>query len=437
MAGDGEGKKLRTRKAEKGLDKRMVEDPERKRRRYVEGVETSNCNQKPGDRRQTIFQSSNPELFTKTEMLLIREIEDMKKWLSQLTACMLKNNTSSLMAKLVSQPPRKNVSEPPTLGSSSSKQDFRGKEIDKEPESVQQGSLASKIPKWMPVSFKPPQGMWITNTEEEVAVYIFMSTEILEGKEILVRSRYGGKFGIGDRRSLQTLMPSHYVSNEVISMVVCMMTNYRDVMSDYAFCWYLPPKFTQQALDLKATPNTLAHHYRTSFMGYVDLISKIFLPVNNEDLHWYLVVLDLEDEKVILLDSNPNPDRREWRLLQARKLVSVFMMQFVFQEILMDITFYELRTNECPRISEFPMVEPEGLFQHPSSYYDCGVIVAKWMMDSKDQKTYDRITLNSKSRMRLALDLVLDSHNNIKDEVVNMANMTLTTFIGAWANFED
>ncbi|KAJ1386933.1 Ulp1 protease family, C-terminal catalytic domain [Sesbania bispinosa] len=386
--------------------------------------------QKPGDRRQTIFQSSNPELFTNTEMVLIREIEDMKKWLRQLTACMLKNNTNSLMARLVSQSPRKTMLEPPTLGSSSTKQNFRGKEIDQEPESVQQDSLASKMPKWMPVSFKPPQGMRITNTESEVAAYIFMSTEILEGKEILVRSIYGGKFGIGDRRSLQTLMPSHYVSNEVISVVVCMMTNYRDMMSDYAFCWYLPPKFTQQALELKATPNTLSRRYRTCFMGYIDLISKIFLPVNDEDLHWYLVVLDLEDEKVILLDSNPNPDRREWRILQARKLA------ICFQEILMDRTFYDLRTSECPRIDEFPLVEPEGLFQHPSSYNDCGVMVAKWMMDNKDENTYDRI-LNSKSRMRLALDLVLDSHNNIKDEVVNIAHRTLTTFIGAWATFEE
>ncbi|KAJ1380626.1 Ulp1 protease family, C-terminal catalytic domain [Sesbania bispinosa] len=422
MGGDGDGKKLRTQKAEKGLDKRMVEDAEIKRRRYVVAVESANCSQKPGDTRQTIFQTSNPQLFTNTEMVLIREIEDMKNWLRQLTACMLKNNTSSLMARLVSQSPRKTVSESPTLGSSSSKQDFKGKENDKEP------NLSNR---WMPVSFKPPQGMRITNTEEEVAAYIFMSTEILEGKDILVRSRFGGKFGIGNRRSLQTLMPSHYVSNEVIAMVVCMMTHYRDMISEYAFCWYLPPKFTQQALELKATLNTLAHRYRTSFMGYVDLISKIFLPVNDEDLHWYLVVLDMEDEKVILLDSNPNPDRREWYLLQARKLA------ICFQEILMDRTFYDLRTSECPRISEFPLVEPEGLFQHPSPYNDCCVMVAKWMMDSKDEKTYDRIILNSKSRMRLALDLVLDSHNNIKDEVVNMENLTLTTFIGAWANFED
>ncbi|KAJ1421253.1 Ulp1 protease family, carboxy-terminal domain protein [Sesbania bispinosa] len=224
MVGDGEGKSFVHGRQRKG----WIENgrgPERKRRRYVEEVDTSK---------------------------------------------------------------RKSVSEPPTLGSSSSKQDFRRKQIDKEPESVHHGSLASKIPKWMPVSFKPPQGMWITNTEEEVAAYIFMSTEILEGKEILVRSKYGGKFGIGDRRSLQTLMPFHYVTNE------------------------------QQALALKATPNTLAHRYRTSFMGYVDLISK----------------------------------------------------------------------------------------------------------------------LSCKSRMRLALDLVLDTHNNINDEVVNMANMTLTTFVGAWANFE-
>ncbi|KAJ1393907.1 Ulp1 protease family, C-terminal catalytic domain [Sesbania bispinosa] len=290
----------------------------------------------------------------------------MKKWLRQLTTCMIKNNTSSFMATLVSQSPRKVVFEPATIGSSSSKQELLGKEIYKEPQSVQQGSLASKIPKWMPVSFKPPQGMSITNTKEEVAAYIFMSTEILDGKEVLVRSRFGGKLGIGN-----------------------------------------------------------------SFMGYVDLISKIFLPVNDEDLHWYLVVLDLEDEKVILLDSNPSPDRREWRLLQARKLA------ICFQEILMDRTFYDLRTSECPRISEFPLVEPEGLFQHPSSYNDCDVMVAKWMADSKDEKTYDWITLNSKSRMRLALDLVLDSHNNIKDEIVHMANLTLNTFIGAWANFED
>ncbi|KAJ1432158.1 hypothetical protein SESBI_06796 [Sesbania bispinosa] len=176
----------------------------------------------------------------------------------------------------------------------------------------------------MPVSFKPPQGMRVSNTESEVAAYIFMSTEILERKEILARSRYGGKFGIGDRRSLQTLMPSHYVSNEVISLVVCMMTNYRYLMSDYAFCWYLPPKFMQQEL---------------------------------------------------------------WSGRQLR-----FPFLIVIEPVSWDTTFYELRSSECPRIAEFPVVEPEGLFQHPSSYNDCGVMVAKWMMDSKDENTYERIT---------------------------------------------
>ncbi|KAJ1413017.1 Ulp1 protease family, C-terminal catalytic domain [Sesbania bispinosa] len=354
MASHGEVTKLRTRKAEKGLDKRPVEEADTKRRRYMEIVETSSRNQKLGDRRQPTFEVSNLDLFTKTEMVLIREVRDMKKWLQQLT-------TSS-----------------PSLESSYPKQYFRkGKNNDQEHESVQQGSLPTKIPKWMSISFKPPQGMRVSNTESEVAAYIFMSTEILEGKEILVRSKCGGKFGIGDRLSLQTLRPSNYVCNEVITLVVCMMTNYRDLSCDFASSWFLPPKFTQQFLEWKATPFDLSHRYRTSFMGYVDLITKIFLPVNDQDLHWYLVVIDLQDEQVLLLDSNPDLDRRECN--------------------------------------------------------DCGVLVAKWMMESKDENNYERITLNHKSRMRLALDLVLDKHNIIKDEVVNIANTTLTTFIGAWA----
>ncbi|KAJ1427951.1 Ulp1 protease family, C-terminal catalytic domain [Sesbania bispinosa] len=266
----------------------------------------------------------------------------------------------------------------------------------------------TKIPKWMPLLFRPPSTMSLSDTEAEIAAYIFMASDILSSKEILVISLDG--LAVGDRQTLMTLMPTSYVCNEVIMMVVCLLTHYKNMLCDYASCWFLPPQFSDRVLNEKNTTADISKDYRNPFMGFVDKIKKIFIHIYDEGLHWYLVVIDLVDKKLWLLDSNPFPQRNSWRRLNAKK-IAVF-----FHEMLIDRTYYQLRTTECPAISD----------------NDCGVQVAKWMIECISNDNYQSIGVNGESRMRLALELVINRHNQIRKVVMKNAYEKFKLFTQEW-----
>ncbi|KAJ1417978.1 Ulp1 protease family, C-terminal catalytic domain [Sesbania bispinosa] len=211
----------------------------------------------------------------------------------------------------------------------------------------QQAPAPTYIPKWMPLMFRPPSHMPLSNTELEVAAYIFMGSGIFDGKEILMSSLHGKT--IGDRQTLKTIMPTSYISTEVMKLVVSLLNNYKSLMCVYATCWFFPPEFFD-----------LSKEYRNPYMGYVDMIRKIYVPINDEGLYWYLLVIDLEYEKMWFLDSNPFHGRNNWRMLHAKKLV------------------------------------------------------------------------NAQSRMRLTLDLVLDRHNQLRDEIVKKAYHEFMKLTQGW-----
>ncbi|KAJ1442527.1 Ulp1 protease family, carboxy-terminal domain protein [Sesbania bispinosa] len=222
----------------------------------------------------------------------------------------------------------------------------------------------TKIPKWMPILFRPPSTMTLSDTEAEIASYIFMGSDILSSKENLVISLDG--LAIGDRQTLMTFRPTSYVCTEVIMMVVCLLTHYKTLLCDYASCWFLPPHFSERALNEKNSTAEISKDYRYPFMGFVDKIKKIFIPIYDEGLHW---------------------------------------------------------TTECPAISEFPLILPKGLSKNFTSYPSCKV-------DDGMHLTYNyqSIAVNGESRMRLALDLVLDRHNQIRKIVVQNAYEKIKLF---------
>ncbi|KAJ1430919.1 hypothetical protein SESBI_07512 [Sesbania bispinosa] len=198
----------------------------------------------------------------------------------------------------------------------------------------------TKIPKWMPVLFRPPSTMTLSDTEAEIATYIFMGADILS------------------RQTLMTLRLTSYVCTEVIMMVVCLLTHYKNLLCDYASCWFLPLQFSERALNEKNCTAEISKDYRYPFMG----------------------------------------------------------------------------TTECPSIFEFPLIFPEGLSKNLTSY---GVQVAKWMMECISHNNYQSVGVNGESRMRLALDLVLDRHNQIRKIVVQNAYEKIKLFKQEWKILDD
>ncbi|KAJ1392489.1 Ulp1 protease family, C-terminal catalytic domain [Sesbania bispinosa] len=96
-------------------------------------------------------------------------------------------------------------------------------------------------------------------------------------------------------------------------------------------------------------------YYQDDFMGIIELLSKIFVPINDGHLHWYLLVVDLKEKLLVILDSKPNPTLSELRRRNIKKL-SLFM-----EEMFQYNSFYEFCLTPKPLISECKIKEAEGV----------------------------------------------------------------------------
>ncbi|KAJ1382303.1 Ulp1 protease family, C-terminal catalytic domain [Sesbania bispinosa] len=135
-------------------------------------------------------------------------------------------------------------------------------------------------------------------------------------------------------------------------MLVCRLTYTEQLVGPYTTCWYLPTMFAERALDMESSPQVVMELYQHHFMGKVELVRKIFVPIHDESSHWYLLVVDMDEEKLILLDSSKCVFRSEWRRLQARKV-----------EMLMDRSLYDFTNPEKPETGGFQLIEPKLIGQ--------------------------------------------------------------------------
>ncbi|TKY63984.1 Carboxy-terminal domain protein [Spatholobus suberectus] len=90
--------------------------------------------------------------------------------------------------------------------------------------------------------------------------------------------------------------------------------------------------------------------------------------------------------------------------------------------MLMDKSFYDHpHIVDKHVISNFSLVEPRGLGHQRIGSNDCGVWVAKWMIECAWREDYDQIFVEPATRMRIALDLVLHPYNELKDKIIQKA----------------
>ncbi|KAK7244912.1 hypothetical protein RIF29_39741 [Crotalaria pallida] len=226
-----------------------------------------------------------------------------------------------------------------------------------------------EILEWMPTLFPIPAGMILDEIETAISLYIFGSNkdDQKSGKEALMNYTCWGQ---GKRETLRSLMPNKEVDQEVLNLLACNLSYEERSISRYSTTWYLPTTVTQLALGLGAPyepPKALMNFYKKDFMGTVELLRKIFLPINDEK-HWYLLVVDMSKQQLILLDSKPDKKKKHVEeALRAKNGIVVW--------------------------------------------------VAHWMTDCVMFDDY-KIFVLPKSRMRIAIDLILSPYNKKKEEVV-------------------
>ncbi|KAJ1427952.1 Ulp1 protease family, C-terminal catalytic domain [Sesbania bispinosa] len=225
-----------------------------------------------------------------------------------------------------------------------------------------------RVPWWMPLMFRPPTDMVQDEIEAAIAAYIFglkYEEDLKDEYEILVTSKLGA---FGERCRVKSLMPRQEMHQD-----------------RYCLAWMKPPSAAMNA-------------YKDDYMGKVDFMSKMFIPMNDENKHWYLLVADMKAKNLVLLDSAPCQARNEPRQLQAKKMV-VYL-----EEMFQHESFYDFSVTNKPRVTD----------------NDYGVWVCKWMSDCSLKDDYN-IKVDRETRMRLAIDLIIKPYNLKKEEVVSVA----------------
>ncbi|KAJ1384810.1 Ulp1 protease family, C-terminal catalytic domain, partial [Sesbania bispinosa] len=184
---------------------------------------------------------------------------------------------------------------------------------------------------------------------------------------------------------LNSLKPARWVDEEVINQLAC------------------------------SIGDSALENYKKMFMGKIDLIRKIFVPINDQNSHWYLMVIDMNKRQLVLLDSLPCAKRREWRRRHVKK-VAMYV-----EEMILDHTFYDISISTYPVISEFELIEPQGIAEQTPASNDCGVWVCQWMTSYIVDDDYESINVTPASRMRISIDLVLHLYNKLRREVITSA----------------
>ncbi|XP_057445604.1 uncharacterized protein LOC130737778 [Lotus japonicus] len=102
-----------------------------------------------------------------------------------------------------------------------------------------------KIPEWFPVIYRPPENIILNQVEAAVGAYIYADSNYtgLKGSEVLVRTT-DKKFSV-DRKGLKTLQPMAWVDQDVLNVVVSMLTKQDRCLGDKELPWYLPTIFSQ------------------------------------------------------------------------------------------------------------------------------------------------------------------------------------------------
>ncbi|XP_027166923.1 uncharacterized protein LOC113766957 [Coffea eugenioides] len=203
------------------------------------------------------------------------------------------------------------------------------------------------------------------------------------------------------RSHLACLKPRTWLTESPINLVANMLRmDIEKEHQDQTYnTWYMPTFFTcelQKAeLDLTATSKYLdADRYG----GNIEMCEKIFVPINEDNQHWYCTQVDFVKKKVYILDSLSNSTKQ--RGVMVRKLVQV--LDTVLQHKFGDKYKFQASSFE---FDESPNIPKQ------SNSDDCGVYVINFMKVSEVERMSSIRFQSEAERFNIAMELVLHPKN--------------------------
>ncbi|MED6194201.1 hypothetical protein PIB30_026318 [Stylosanthes scabra] len=212
-------------------------------------------------------------------------------------------------------------------------------------------SFFQKIQDWMPMAFKVPEDMFLAAKEIACATYIF-GPEVsnpTSSDELLVTT--GANFI--NRKCLFTLVPGE----QVLDTLAYHLTNEHKKLFKVSSMWYLPTIFSQLALSWTRSPDNLREQFANKYMDKVDNVSRIFVPIHDGNKHWFLMIVDMNKDRIFLLDSAKSTSSNYHRRFSVETMVIFIERMFSHH------SFYNNINHLVPRVSKFKIIEPQSLLQ--------------------------------------------------------------------------
>ncbi|KAJ1406489.1 Ulp1 protease family, C-terminal catalytic domain [Sesbania bispinosa] len=234
---------------------------------------------------------------------------------------------------------------------------------------VLKGSI---LPKSLPTKFSPTTDMGLTPEEAQLSLYIFYMNG--DQNELLMKSEHTMAY----RRDFECLCPGNKISNEIITLMARKCTWMQQHVT-LQTTWSLPPKFAHDICE-GATVGDHVSDYVFEWMHSFKDLKHIYIPIEDIQNHWYLMVISVDQHIIYHLDSHLNEadvDRRH----ATMRTIGDFISKIV-------------ATN-----------------YYPPSFGDVYMNLSDWeIMEALGM-------LNTGQRMRLALEFITGDHNEIKTKL--------------------
>ncbi|KAL5190833.1 hypothetical protein HKD37_04G010190 [Glycine soja] len=257
------------------------------------------------------------------------------------------------------------------------------------------------IPKDMPCTFKPTVDMNLNFEETQVCAYVFNPKVDPSGNEIL----FGLGNNLGTRAHFQSLCPNKPIREEII-LFMALKVAYSQLYRTRSV-WCMPPAFVVDVID--GTPvETVMLHYGKDWMPLFANLKLIYIPILENMDHWYLMVIDLAGKKIYHLDcdltSQTTYDRKDHIKIMANAMLNVLESVFETEDLIFGFA----------RMDNWDIVEPRGIPNYGSRMNANGGVICDSLAWS-DEKAV---------RMKVAMILLLGTHNQYKAELITNAERT-------------
>ncbi|XVE94759.1 hypothetical protein REPUB_Repub02eG0036700 [Reevesia pubescens] len=252
--------------------------------------------------------------------------------------------------------------------------------------------------------------------EDEVdrAVCCYSLLEDNDPNEVLCDMKYS----YARRKDLQCLNYGYWLFDVVINLVALMLTKKEDNF-DLKSQWFLPTHFAQKILasdNLQDKINFVLHSFCNAdddvkFMGGLPSCQRIYIPFNLSEKHWYLCIINLADQEVLILDTSNRKQKRNCKVNDVRKV-----MKFL-DELFMHEWFCKSGLEKQFMVKDFPIISPEWVTRDTSGY-DCGMYVIMYMKSTFPPMD---VHVGEFDRLLLLLDIIKSEFNSMREIVQQKA----------------